>query len=219
MDFEDPEIKINALKNIEASAYSVDDFINLFNELKLIFPSDIESRVQEVSVSQLHLAKYWILSKDWFENEMYELALFFSCTLFEEVAKVFLLATRDNNDRKLKHFYNHNKKLNFTALTTIFINSRVNRIYGNKNKHKFEMLCKTGELFELRNSCLYISIQNDKILLPHEEITKEKAALIVCMAGEAYAEIQGLFVGNYGVWENLIKDIDEFRIKNHLFIE
>lgn len=164
-----------------------------------------------------HLEKYWQLSVKLFEELDYALASFFAITLIEEVGKIIILGNKSlGAELDKKGFYNHSSKYAYAVYTTLFVNSRVSRIYGAKEK-KFAHWFKKGELFKIRNRALYIELTKSGIGIPNKNISIEDAFLLVCIAGEVYAEIQGYFTGTGpNEWQRIINQVDAFREKNKI---
>ena len=158
-----------------------------------------------------HLSKLWNLSKDFYLNGDYSTATFFAITLIEETGKVGIIYFEKKDT---KAFYNHKEKYKYAVAYTLFVNSRVSRIYNNLEK-KFAKLYRTGELFKIRNNSLYIGYDDSVIYSPEEIINKETAFTLICIAGEVFAEIQGEFVGaDSNDWIDAIKEVDNFRENN-----
>ena len=169
----------------------------------------------EVSLSQearSHLEKYWILARRFFEQDDFALASFFAITLIEEVGKVIILGNKDLSGRlDRKSFYRHEKKYMYAVGVTLDVNSRVTRVYG-ENESKFARWFREGELFKIRNSSIYIEIENGGVRVPAESISSAVSFLLVCISGEVYAEIQGFYTGvDPSEWQRIIDEIDEFR--------
>jgi hypothetical protein len=91
------------------------------------------------------------------------------------------------------------------------VNSRVERLYGPDAARFLEWL-QSGELAQIRNRALYLERDGERLVAPNESIGKTDARLIVCMAGEAYAEIQGVTTGT-GPREQsrILAEVDAFR--------
>jgi len=78
-----------------------------------------------------HLDKYWQLSRHFFRESDFALAAFFAITLIEEVGKVIIVANAQlGAEIDKKAFYDHRRKYAYAIFTTLGVNSRVSRIYG-----------------------------------------------------------------------------------------
>jgi AbiV family abortive infection protein len=162
--------------------------------------------------SRKHLEKYWQFSMERFRAADYALAAFFAITLIEEVGKVAILEGASlGGEIDRKSFYNHAEKYIYAVGATLQVNSRVTRIYG-KEEGRFAAWFREGELLRIRNRALYMELQGSYVVVPENAIQKSDALLLVCIAGEVYAEIQGRFTGTGPKeWERILADVDAFR--------
>lgn len=158
-----------------------------------------------------HFEKYWKLSIKFFEESEFALASFFAITLIEEVGKLSIIRIESlGGTFENKEFYNHHQKYRIAAYDNLSNNSRVTRIYG-EDESKFANLVNKDKLFIIRNNSLYLE-QN--LIVPEKAVSKDIAFLLVCFAGEIYAEIQGESIGTGpDDWQRILKDVDEFRKK------
>ncbi len=96
----------------------------------------------------------------------------------------------------------------------LFMNARVSRVYGDQ-EHRFAKWFQDGELFQIRNSALYMELASDSGIVPEQAIRKEDAYLLVCFGGEVLAEIQGSYTGTGpDEWQRLITEVNAFRQAN-----
>lgn len=162
--------------------------------------------------SRRHLQKYWQLSVDRFHVADFALAAFFAITLIEEVGKVAILELANvGAELDKKGFYNHAEKYIYAVGATLVVNSRVTRIYS-KEEARFAAWFREGKLFNMRNRALYMELQGANILVPEKAIQRSDAFLLVCIAGEVYAEIQGRFTGTGPEgWQKILAEVDMFR--------
>lgn len=169
---------------------------------------------EKLQKANRHLYKYWNLSKGFFLKENSALATFFAITLMEELGKLVILNQENiSGVFDKKSFFDHEKKYRIAVYNTIFVNSRVSRIYG-QHEEAFANLFKTGGLLPVRNRSLYLSKKDGSIVTPAEDIDEKEAFILVCFAGEMYAEIQGLMTGaGPKAWEKIIKEIEELLVK------
>ena len=150
----------------------------------------------------LHLENYWYQARFFYNQNNYPLAAFFSITLIEEIGKTIMLY-----HNQIAKFRDHHAKYHLAVILNLYVNSRVT-----KNEKKFASWLKSDELFEIRNRALYATIRKDKILFPKEMISKKEAHLLVCMAGEILAEVQGEYTKTTpNEWHKVLKEIEEFR--------
>jgi len=120
---------------------------------------------------------------------------------------------------------NHVIKQQLGILSSLNINARAYKKLGKAIIQKYIKMAKTGELFSLRNRCLYIDVEEDKIIIPGEAITRQMALELVCLASEVVAELSDMgayFIGNKDYsqkatheWLELLYEADEFLKKHH----
>ncbi|MFQ5962879.1 MAG: AbiV family abortive infection protein [Candidatus Scalinduaceae bacterium] len=162
-----------------------------------------------------HLEKYWLLARRFYEKNDFALASFFAITLIEEVGKIIILGNKDLSGKLDKRsFYNHEQKYIYAVGMTLEVNARVKRIYG-REESRFAKWFRDGDLFKIRNSSIYIEIDNGRVQVPADSISRADSFLLVCISGEIYGEIQGLYSGTGPTeWQRIIKEADEFRENN-----
>lgn len=162
-----------------------------------------------------HFERYWKLCREFYERGDFALASFFSITLIEETGKIIILANKELSDKlDKKGFRDHREKYAYAVYETLLINSRVSRIYG-KQEERFAKWFANNELFGVRNSTLYLDLNGENVIVPHKVIKKKDAFLLVCFAGEIYAEIQGSRTGSDAEeWQRILSEIDSFRKEN-----
>ena len=164
-----------------------------------------------------HLEKYWRLSSRFFEESDYALSAFFAITLIEEVGKIIILGNEElGAELDKKGFYSHCKKYAYAVYTTLLVNSRVSRNYG-VEESRFAKWFREEELFSIRNRALYLELTNSGIGIPSQSVPRDDAFLLVCIAGEVYAEIQGHYVNTDSTeWGRIVNEVDAFRKKNRI---
>jgi len=162
-----------------------------------------------------HLEKYWKLARRFFEEGDPALAAFFAITLIEEVGKIIILGNRDlSGSLDKRAFFNHPQKYAYAVGMTLQVNARVTRVYGH-HESRFATWFRDGSLFQIRNAALYIELQDNSPLTLNRTIPNSDAALLVCIAGEAYGEIQGAYTRTGpGDCMRVIAEVDQFREKH-----
>jgi AbiV family abortive infection protein len=164
-----------------------------------------------------HLNRYWRICRDLFARKEYALSAFLAITLIEEVGKLIILGNKEILDGKeldQRGLYDHRRKYLYAVGTTLIVNSRMTRTYG-KDELRFASWFSEGKLFEIRNSSLYLDVNEGSVRTPEEAISKYDAFLLICIAGEVYAEIQGQYTGTGpDAWKRVLKEVDEFRLEN-----
>lgn len=140
------------------------------------------------------------------------IAAFFAITLMEEVGKIPMLAGEKFGGKfDGKSFHNHNQKYAYAVAYTLLINSRFTEVYG-ELEERFAKWFREGDLFRIRNNALYLNRTGSRTYVPKEVITAEEACLLVCVAGEIYANIQDGMTGTGSQeWERIIAEVDAFR--------
>ncbi|ADZ09770.1 hypothetical protein Metbo_1540 [Methanobacterium lacus] len=159
-----------------------------------------------------HFEKYWKLCIKFFEDSEYQLASFFAITLIEEIGKLSIIRNKSlGGSFDDKGFYNHHKKYIYAAFDNLSNNYRVTRIYS-KKESKFAELVLKKKLFDMRNNSLYLE---EDMVTPEKVISRDDAFLLVCFAGEIYAEIQGESIGpSPDEWLKILEEVNQFREHN-----
>jgi len=162
--------------------------------------------------SRKHLEKYWQLSVDRFRAADFALAAFFAITLIEEVGKVVILENASLGvEMDRNGFYSHPEKYIYAVGRTLLVNSRITRVYG-KEEARFAAWFREKELFKIRNRALYMELKGMDLVVPEKAIQRGDSMLLVCIAGEVYAEIQGRSAGTGSEeWQRILAEVDAFR--------
>jgi AbiV family abortive infection protein len=163
--------------------------------------------------ARAHYVKYWRLARAMFVSGDYALAAFLAITLIEEVGKIPILADaiRGDADAK-KEFRNHQSKYINAVGATLAVNSRVSRVYR-QDEMRFAKWFREEKLFQIRNSALYLELRGPDLVAPEQAINRADALLLVCIAGEVYAEIQGRQTSTGPAeWQRILTEIDAFRL-------
>src|SRR5688572_32287474 len=120
------------------------------------------------SETREHLERYWQLSREFFSRGDFALASFLSITLIEEIGKVVILGNQElSKQLDKKGFHNHRQKYVYAVYKTLFINSRVSRVYGNQ-EDRFAKWFRDNELFNIRNRSLYLDLGKNSTIVPHK---------------------------------------------------
>jgi len=154
----------------------------------------------------VHLIDYWDQTILAYKQESYNFAVFFAITLIEEIGKVIMI-----HHNMISQYKIHQEKYKLGGISNLYVNSRVQRIYG-KNESKFTEWLKSKELFNIRNKALYMEIIDNEILFPADMISLKDAHLLVCMAGEIFAEFQGEYIKTGPEeWRKILENVDQMR--------
>jgi AbiV family abortive infection protein len=159
-----------------------------------------------------HLEKYWGLARSFHESGDFALSAFFAITLIEECGKIILWGNAKlGQELDQKSFRNHGQKYRYAVGAALLVNARVTRIYGKKEKI-FASWFRKDELFNIRNTALYVELKDDDLVDSAGQICKEASALLTCIAGEIWAELQGIFTGTGpDEWQRILREVDDFR--------
>jgi AbiV family abortive infection protein len=162
--------------------------------------------------ARAHFDKYWRRSREMYVLGDFALAVFLAITLIEEIGKIVILEAAMNGDVEAqKEFRNHREKYIKAVGATLAINARVTRVYG-KDEMRFAEWFRNGKLFAIRNSALYLELQGTNLVVPEQAVNRADALLLVCIAGEVYAEIQGKQTGTGPAeWQRILSEVDQFR--------
>ena len=161
-----------------------------------------------------HMSRYWDRCRHLFAESDYPLAAFCAITLIEEVGKIPMLTLGDSQRESAPNgFRRHETKHASAVQTTLTVNARVSRIYG-ENAKRFADWHHNGDLPRIRNAALYMELDGGAIVTPTEKLSRETSFLLVCFAGEMLAEIQGFMTGTGpDEWQDILSQVDEFRQK------
>ncbi len=158
-----------------------------------------------------HLLRYWDRCRRLFSEGDYPLATFCAVTLIEEAGKAPILFLGQEKREKERMSRDHRAKQSQAVVWNLLVNSRVTRVYG-PLETKFADWVREDRLMAIRNSSLYIDCVHGQLVTPDERISEEDTFLLVCMAGEVLAEMQGQMLGSSpDEWERIIREVDEFR--------
>lgn len=175
-----------------------------------------------------HAEGLWKDAKLLFSEGRYATACFLSIACIEECAKLdlgwfqamsfFVKKPEDsvkdsqalaNSRRKMRSMLtSHVRKQLLGACAGALVNSRMDRVLGMDRVASFISDCEKGQIEKLRQSCLYVDIDQGRrqVLLPMERISKEQALFYVCLAGEILAQVL--------CWERLLTEVDKFEKDN-----
>lgn len=183
-----------------------------------------EEMIQQLLQIIKHAEGLWNDATLVFKKKRYATACFLSIVCIEECAKINFgefqfyfaavkLKTSSANLTERNVLTSHEIKHFLAACAGALINSRMDKILGMERVNSFISDCERGKLEKLRQSCLYVDInqRGNTVLLPTEQITREKALFYTCLAGELLAEVAGI---DYSIWEGLLDKVDKFEQEN-----
>lgn len=159
-----------------------------------------------------HLEGYWRLTRQLFSAGDHAVAAFLAITLIEEIGKIPILQSALKGDKSsLRKLRDHKGKYEIAASWTLLVNSRVTRIYG-EDEMRFARWLRDKELLEIRNAALYLDVKGSTVTVPNRAVDVADARLLICIAGEVYAEIQGQLTGTGPKeWMRILVEVDDFR--------
>jgi AbiV family abortive infection protein len=198
----------------------------LSNGFKVVTGSTQEEMIRQLFQIIKHAEGLWNDAILLFKKKRYATACFLSIVCIEECAKINFshfqiefssVYPKTNtpwaNLRKRRALTSHEMKHFLAACAGALLNSRMDRVLGMEKVNSFISDCEKGKLEKLRQSCLYVDINQSgqTVLLPTEQITKEQALFYACLAGELLAEVAGI---DYS-WEGgLLGKVDKFEKEN-----
>ena len=111
-----------------------------------------------------------------------------------------------------KTIRNHRNKQVAAIVMTLYVNSRVSRIYQ-EAESRFARWYREGDFFRKRNESLYVEVtEGGNLQVPEDSISMDDAYLVTCIAGECLAEAQGeMLTSKHTEHERLIAKVDCFR--------
>lgn len=177
-----------------------------------------------------HLERYLKRAINSFENEDNPFAFFCGATLIEEIGKIGSIGFFLNYAERIgfvekgidltsksaqQQFRNHRSKQILAVGLTLSVNSRVSRIYG-KAESRFARWYREEKFFQKRNESLYVEVRgSEELQVPDDAISRDDSFLMVCMAGECLAEIQGEMIASDHSEHQRILDVINSFIESH----
>lgn len=166
----------------------------------LLSGKNFEESLEQYKALIAHVENMWAEACHLYGFGSYPLAAFLSILVIEETGKLARLsqdlifydtprpaasgAAVDKSHRR-KHF--------IAVMSGALINARLDRVLGKEVVRKMLHLAESDELEKIRQSCLYIDIQNGRTVTPSEAIDAEQARILTVLAGEIMMEVLGHF--------------------------
>jgi hypothetical protein len=85
---------------------------------------------------------------------------------------------------------NHRRKHFIGVVSGALINARLDRVLG-QDVRKILHQAESDELEKIRQSCVYIDVQDGRAVIPSEAIDAEHSRVLTVLAGELMAEVLG----------------------------
>ena len=168
-----------------------------------------------------YVEECWLQASQLFLAEKFPFSSFFSILTLEETAKLSLLRYelpqfQDKNPKSFKPtkekdwFFKHKDKHVLAILEGAIVNSRLDRLLGSDKIGEFIQKAKKGKVEEIRQSCLYISSDQNKTTTPNQNISSRDSKFLAILSGEIMAEVLGI---TPEIWERLLEKVSEFESK------
>jgi AbiV family abortive infection protein len=149
-----------------------------------------------------HVEGLWNQACEHYRARRFPLCIFLSILTIEEIGKLGRLWTdllawdrplpSDKKDLGILG-RDHRKKHFIGVISGAVINSRVDRVLGQKPIKQVLQDVDSGKLESLRQSCLYIDLRDGHPVTPDDVIAPETAKFFAVLAGELWVEILGHF--------------------------
>jgi len=194
----------------------------IYHSIPLVDADTQKERYNQYQELLFHAEMIWEDSVALFKRGRYATALALAIVSLEEAGKISaarfhivlpqetLARIRDEARERCRRgnpFFDHSKKHLLAAGGGALINARLDRIFGLDTVLEFLDDVEAGRIEHLRQSALYVDVDDDGRRLPHELISKEQATRYVVLAGECLAEILG-FVPEE--WKRLLTKVKQF---------
>ncbi|GAI36741.1 unnamed protein product [marine sediment metagenome] len=155
-----------------------------------------------------HLEKYFKLSRTHYTDGDYALAAFFAITTIEEAAKLLITEAKSLNEedrkRQFRKARNHQIKYSYAMVNLISQSSQYESM-PSYLQDEVESWWDFKKLMKIRNRCLYLRYsRNKQVTTPEKVINSNLAALLVCVAGIALAELEDYICGLPEGWKTSV---------------
>jgi AbiV family abortive infection protein len=179
----------------------VEERAQAFNEQpSLLFGATFEACLEQYKALLGHVERMWADACQFYMGGNYPFAAFFSILVIEEIGKLSRLF------EDLIHYdvpravvqsgtveRNHRRKHFIGVVSGALINARLDRVLGQEVIRKILHQAESDELEKIRQSCLYVDVQDGRAVIPSEAIDAECARVLTVLAGELMAEVLGHF--------------------------
>lgn len=153
-----------------------------------------------------------------FRRAHFPLATFLAIVVIEETAKLgrlwFDLLAYDQPTQNKgvggKAGRRHKHKHFMTVVQGALINHRLDRVFGKETMKRILAITESGQLEELRQSCIYFSSSDGGVTLPDDVIDRETAKNLCALAGELMAEILGHFPWQF---KEMLRTVSDFEVE------
>jgi AbiV family abortive infection protein len=186
-----------------------------FNEQpSLLSGTTFEACLEQYKALLGHVEQMWANACQFYTGGNYPFAAFFSILVIEEIGKLSRLA------EDLMHYdvpraatqsgmveRSHRRKHFIGVVSGALINARLDRVLGKDVIRKILHHAESDELEKIRQSCLYVDVQDGCTVIPSEAIDAERSRVLTVLAGELMAEVLGHFPWEF---ERMIENVIAF---------
>jgi AbiV family abortive infection protein len=172
-----------------------------FNEQpSLLSGATFEACLERYKALLGHVERMWSDACQFYTGGNYPFAAFFSILVIEEIGKLSRLA------EDLMHYdvprpaaqsdivdRSHRRKHFIGVVSGALINARLDRVLGKDVIRKILHQAESDQLEKIRQSCLYVDVQDGRAVMPSEAIDAERSRVLTVLAGELMAEVLGHF--------------------------
>jgi AbiV family abortive infection protein len=172
-----------------------------FNEQpSLLSGATFEACLEQYKALIGHVEGMWTDACQFYMGGNYPFAGFFSILVIEEVGKLSRLF------EDLLHYdipravelsgkveKSHRRKHFIGVVSGALINARLDRVLGQDVIRKILHQAESEELGKIRQSCIYVDVQDGRAVIPSEAIEAERSRVLTVLAGELMAEVLGHF--------------------------
>ena len=161
-----------------------------------------------------HLRKYFELACGRFVDGDWALATFFAITLIEECAKILYLRDANLQDKEERHGAIDHSEKHFRALVNLLSASDRFDTLPKQWQDEVWSLFSTKRLMQVRNDSLYLRFDSrGRLTVPNQEITTDRAALLVYLSGFVAHELKE-FVNIEQQWaDSIFQRAEDFRAR------
>ena len=184
--------RFSKLENERSQAFSV--------QPSLLSGETFEACLEQYKALIAYVESLWADASQLYNLGNFPLATFLSILVIEEVGKLTHLAldlvsydmprTPTQGDVVER---SHRRKHFIGVMSGALINARLDRVLGKDVIRKILHQAESDELERIRQSCLYIDMQDGRIVAPSGQIDAECARVLTVLAGELMAEVLGHF--------------------------
>ena len=161
---------------------------------------DFDECLAQYKVLIAHVESLWDAACNLYAQDNHPLATFLSILVIEEIGKLTNLFTdllffdmERPTPLSQSVDNNHKRKQLIGVFSGALVNARLDRVLGFDTVSKLLNLAQSKGLENLRQDCLYVSMQDGCATTPRERIGAEQARHLAVFAGEVMAEVLGHF--------------------------